>query len=55
VRLKSNTMKRFGKEVGSVCNTGSVINNKKLGFNVRTNEMVTDIYVFCFAVIGIVD
>jgi hypothetical protein len=54
VRLEDNTMKRLGEKVGSVNNTGSVIYNKKFGFNVRTNEVITNIYVFGFSVIGII-
>jgi hypothetical protein len=54
VRLKNNTMKRLGEKVGSINNTRSVIYKKKLGFNMRTNKMITDVYVLGFPVIGVV-
>jgi len=55
VRLKYDTRKRFGEKVGCVYGSGSVINEKKFGFNVRTNEVVANIDVLSLAVIGVVD
>ena len=55
VRLKSDTWKRLGEKVGSVNDPGSVINKKKLGFNVGANEMIANVDVFSLAVIRVVD
>src|ERR1700678_4744961 len=53
--LQTLTRERLGEEIGSVYNTRSVTDNKKLGFNVGANEMITDIYMFGFAMIRIID
>jgi hypothetical protein len=55
VRLKCDMRKGFCKEIGSVHDTGSVIDKEEFGFNMRTNEMIANVDVFGLAVIGIVD
>ena len=55
VRLKSDMRESLGEEIGGVYNSRSVIDNKQFRFDVRTNEMITDVDVFSFAVIGIID
>ena len=55
VGLKCDTRKRLGEEISGVYDSGSVIYNKKFGFNVRANEVIVDVDVFGLAVIGIID
>ena len=55
MRLKRDTRKRLGEEIGGVYDSRSVIYNEKLGFDMRMDEMITNVYVFSFAMIGVVD
>jgi hypothetical protein len=55
VRLKGNARKRFGKEIGSIYDSGGVIDYKEFGFNVRANEVISNVNVFGLSVIGIID
>jgi hypothetical protein len=55
VRLKRDTRERLGEKIGGVYNSRSVVDNKQFGFDVRVNEMITDVDVFSLAVIGIID
>jgi len=55
VRLENDTRKRFCKNVCSVFNTGSVFDNERPGFNMRANEVIADVDVLCFAVVGVID
>ena len=55
MRLKDETRKRFCKNVCSVFDTRSVFDNERPRFNVRANEVVTNVDVFGFAMIGVVD
>jgi hypothetical protein len=55
VRLKCNTSKRLGEEVGSVDNPRSVINKEKFGVDVRADEVIANVNVLGLAVIGVVN
>jgi len=55
VRLENDMRKRFCKNVCSVFNTGSVFDNERPGFNMRANEVIADVDVLCFAVVGVID
>ena len=55
MRLKDNARKRLCKNVRGVINAGSVFNDKGIGFNVRANEVITNVYVFGPAMVGVID
>jgi hypothetical protein len=54
VRLKNETVKRLGEDVGSVDNTRSVFDEKEFGFNVGANEVIPNVDVLCFTVIRVI-
>jgi hypothetical protein len=55
VRLKNETRKRFGKNVCSVFNTRSVLDNKRTRFNVRANEVIVNVDVLGLPMVGVID
>ena len=55
VRLKRDTRERLGEKIGSVYDSRSVVDNKILGFNVRTDEVIADVYVLGLAMVGIIN
>src|SRR6266571_8802949 len=55
VRLKDNTRKRLCKNVRGVVDTWSMLDDKRVGLNVGTYEMIADIDMFGLAVIRVID
>ena len=55
VRLKYNTRKRLSEKISGVYGTGSVIDSEEFGFNMRANEMITNVNVFGLAMVRVID
>ena len=55
VRLKDNARKRFRENVRCVFDTWSVLDDERTGFDVGANEMIADVDVLGFPVVGVVD
>ena len=55
VRLENDMRKRFCKNVCSVFNARSVFDNERPGFNMRAKEVIMDVNVLCFAMVGVID
>ena len=55
MRLKNDTRERFRENVCSIFDSRSVRDNDRARFNVRANEMVTNVNVLGLAMVGVVD
>ena len=55
MRLKNETRKRLRENVCSVIDAGSVLNDERIGFNVRVNEVIANIDMFGLSVVGVID
>jgi len=53
--LKYDARERFGKNVGGVLDSRSVGYDEGLGFNMRTDEVVANVDMLGFSVVGIID
>ena len=54
MRLENDTKKRLCENVRSVVDTRSMFNDKRIGFDMRANEMITDVDMLGLSMVGII-